>query len=111
MIGYDDVVTPGSTIPMTIVGAGGSGPRRGLGLSPLYCFTPSPSTAVWLLPDGNIVPPPMQAGFTAPPNTIQSRVQGNILSLHRGDGFITGGEYCCGSETNVNERLCVTLGK
>ena len=109
MIGNDDVVTPGSTIPMTIVGAGGR--ERGLGLSSLACFTPSASTAVWLLPDGNIVPPQTQASFTAPPNTLQSRDQGSSITLHRGDGFITPpGQYCCGSATNVNERLCVTLG-
>ena len=109
-IGHDDPVTPGSTIPMTNVGPSGVG--SGLGLSPLFCFTSSPSTAVWLFPDGIIVPPATQTSFTAPPNTIQSRDQGNLISLHRGDGFISpAGQYCCGSETNVNERLCVTLGK
>ena len=111
-IGNDDIVTPGSTIPMTIVGA--DGVERGLGLSSLFCFTPSPSTAVWVCPDGSIVPPPpsTQVSFTAPPNTIQSRVQGSLISLHRGDGFIApAGQYCCGSANNVNERLCVTLGK
>ena len=103
-------VTPGSTIPMTIVGAGGV--ERGLGLSPLFCYTPSPSTAVWVFPDGNPVQPPTQGGFTAPPNTIQSRVQSGIVSLHRGDSFISpAGQYCCGSATNANERLCVTLSK
>ena len=108
----DDTVTPGSTIPMSNVGAGGV--ERGLGLSPLFCFTPSSSTAVWLFPDGNPVQPPpsTQTSFTAPSNTIQSRVQSNLISLHRGDGYIIlAGEYCCGTETNVNERLCVTLGK
>ena len=95
---------------MTIVGAGGL--QRGLGLSALAYFTPSASTAVWLCPDGNIVPPQMQASYTAPPNTIQSHDQVSFITLHRGDGFITPpGEYCCGSATNVNERLCVTLGK
>ena len=111
-IGYVDTVTPGSTIPITRVGPGGV--ERGLGLSPLFCFTPSPSTAVWLLPDGNIVrpPPSTQTSFTSPPNTIESRRQGSLISLHRGEGFITPpGQYCCGSATNVNERLCVTLGK
>ena len=103
-------MTPGSTIPMTTVGAGGL--EVGLGLSALACVTPSASTAVWLFPDGNIVPPRTQEGFTAPPNTIQSLRQNSaIITLHRGEGYITGGEYCCGSETNVNERLCVTLGK
>ena len=110
MIGDDDVVVPGSTIPMTNVGPGGFG--RGLGLSALACFTASASTAVWVTPEGNIVPPQMQVSFTAPPNTIQSRDQGYLISLHRGEGFIApAGQYCCGSETNVNERLCVTLGK
>ena len=113
IIGDDDVVVPGSTIPITHVGPGGI-LVRGPGLSTLNCFTPSPSTAVWLNPDGNPVQPPpaMQISFTAPSNTIQSRVQGNLISLHRGDGYLLpGGEYCCGSTTNVNERLCVTLGK
>ena len=113
MIGDDEFVVTGSTIPMTNVGPGG-GVERGLGRSPLFCFTPSPSTTVWLFPAGNIVPPPpsTQTSFTAPPNTIQSRVQGNLLTLHRGDGFISpAGQYCCGSATTVNERLCVTLGK
>ena len=110
-IGDDDIVA-GSTIPMTNVGPGDVG--RGLGLSPLFCFTPSPSTTVWVFPDGNPVQPPpsTQTSFTAPPNTLQSRDQFNLLSLHRGEGFITpAGQYCCGSATNVNERLCVTLGK
>ena len=106
-------VVTGSTIPMTNVGPGGpDGAPRGLGLSPLFCFTDSASTAVWLFPNMNIVPPSTQVSFTAPPNIIQSRRQGNLISLHRGDGFITpAGQYCCGSATNVNERLCVTLGK
>ena len=109
MIGDDDVVTPGSTIPMTNVGPAGVG--RGLGLSALACFITA-STAVWLTPDGDIVPLQTQTSFTAPPNTIQRREQGSFLTLHRGDGFISpAGEYCCGSLTNVNERLCVTLGK
>ena len=105
-------VLPGSTIPMTNVGAGGPG-ERGLGLSPLFCFTPSPSTAEWVFPDGNIVPLITPNGnFTAPPNIIESRRQGSLIGLHRGDGFITPpGQYCCGSETNANEILCVTLGK
>ena len=110
IIGDDDVVVPGSTFPITHVGPGGIG--SGLGLSTLNCFTPSPSTAVWVFPDGNIVQPSTQTSFTAPPNTIQSRVQGSLISLHRGDGFIApAGQYCCGPETNVNERRCVTLGK
>ena len=91
---------------------GPGGVERGLGLSPLFCYTPSPSTAVWLFPNGSTVPPPTQVSFTSPPNTIQSRVQGSLITLHRGDGFITpAGQYCCGSATNVNKRLCVTLGK
>ena len=105
-------VTPDSTLPITHVGPGGVG--RGLGRSVLFCFTPSPSTAVWLTPDGNIVASQTdtQTSFTAPSNTIQSREQGGLISLHRGDGFISpAGQYCCGSETNMNERLCVTLGK
>ena len=109
----DDVIAAGSTIPMTNVGPGGlSG--RGLGLSPLLCFTPSSRTAVWLTPDGNTVPlqTDTQISFTAPPNTLQSRDQFNLLSLHRGEGFIApAGQYCCGPANNVNERLCVTLGK
>ena len=110
-IGHDDTVIPGSTIPITYVGPGG-GVERGLGRSPLFCFTPSPSTTVWVTPDGSTVPLATQVSFTAPPNTIQSHDQGNLLSLHRGEGFITPpGQYCCGSATNVNERLCVTLGK
>ena len=110
-IGDYDTVVPGSTIPMTNVGPGGPG-DRGLGLTPLLCFTTSPSTAVWLFPDGSIVPLATQVSFTAPPYTIQSRVQGGLISLHRGEGFIApAGQYCCGSETNMNERLCVTLGK
>ena len=107
----DDVIAAGSTIPMTNVGPGGL-IERGLGITPLFCSTTSPSTAVWLFPDGTIVPPATQASFTAPSNTIQSRIQSNLISLHRGDGFIApAGQYCCGSATNVNERLCVTLGK
>ena len=111
MIGDDDPVTPGSTIPMTIVGAGGVG--RGLGLSALACFITA-TTAVWLTPDGDIVPlqTDTQTSFTAPNNTIQRREQGSFLTLHRGEGFITpAGQYCCGSATNANERQCVTLGK
>ena len=106
-IGEDDIVA-GSTIPMTNVGPGGlSG--KGLGISPLFCFTGNPSAAVWVNPDGNIIPPATQNSFTAPSNTIQSRDQGSLLSLHRGDGFITpAGQYCCGP---ANNRLCVTLGK
>ena len=110
-IGDDDIVAD-STIPMTNVGPGGVG--RGLGLSPLFCFTPNPFTAVWVFPDGNIVPlqTDTQTSFTAPPNIIQSRIQGSLLSLHRGDGFISpAGQYCCGSATDMNQRLCVTLGK
>ena len=107
----DDVIAAGSTIPMTHVGAGGL-EERGLGLTPLFCFTDSASTAVWVLPDGNTVPLATQTSFTAPPNTIQSRDQQSVLSLHRGEGFISpAGQYCCGPATNVNERLCVTLGK
>ena len=103
-------VTPGSTIPITNVGPGGV--ARGLGLSALACFTTSPSTTVWLFPNGNIVPPATQTSFTAPPNIIESRDQGSVISLHRGDGFISpAGQYCCASATNMNERLCVTLGK
>ena len=103
-------LTPGSTIPMTIVGAGGI--DRGLGLSALACITPGFSTAVWLTPNGNQVPPRTQEGYTAPPNTIQSLRQEYIITFHRGDGFITpAGQYCCGSATNVNQRLCLTLGK
>ena len=113
MIGDDDPVIPGSTIPMTNVGAGGVG--RGLGLSALACFTTgSASAVVWLTPDGNTVPlqTDTQTSFIAPPNTIQRREQGTFLTLHRGDGFISpAGRYCCGLATNVNERLCVTLGK
>ena len=106
-------VVAGSTIPITNVGAGGPGlSGRGLGFTPLFCFTASPSTAVWLFPNGGQVPPLTQGGFTAPPNTIQSREQGSLISLHRGDGYIIpAGQYCCGPATNVNERLCVTLGK
>ena len=104
-------VTPGSTIPMTNVGPGGA--ERGLGLTALACLTPNVSTAVWLTPNGSIVPPQTQTSFTAPPNTIQSRKEvWDFITLHRGEGFITpAGQYCCGSRTNVNERLCVTLGK
>ena len=112
MIGDDNPVTPGSTIPITNVGPGGVG--RGLGVSALACFTASASTAVWLTPDGNTVPlqTDTQTSFTAPPNTIQRREQGPFLTLHRGDGFISpAGQYCCGSVTNANQRLCVTLGK
>ena len=106
-IGDDDIMA-GSTIPMTNVGPGGLS-ERGFGFTPLFCFTASPSTAVWVFPGGKIVPPRTQEGFTAPSDTIQSIRQGNLISLHRGDGFISpAGEYCCGSETNVNERLCVT---
>ena len=110
-IGDDDIVA-GSTIPMTNVGPGGLS-ERGLGLTPLFCFTDSASTAVWVRPDGNIVPSQADTSFIAPPNTIQSHDQGNtIISLHRGEGFISpAGQYCCGSANNVNERLCVTLGK
>ena len=108
----DDVIAAGSTIPITNVGPGGlSG--RGPGITSLFCFTASPSTAVWLFPNGAIVQPPpsTQTSFTAPPDTIQSRDQVSLISLHRGDGFISpAGQYCCGSATNVNERLCVTLG-
>ena len=110
-IGDVDIVA-GSTIPMTNVGPGGIG--MGLGLSALACFTPSASTAVWLFPNGSIVQPPpsTQTSFTAPPYTIQSRDQMSLISLHRGEGFISpAGQYCCGSAYNVNERLCVTLGK
>ena len=99
---------------MTNVGAGGVERGLGIGLSPLFCYTASPSTAVWVFPNGNVVPPvpSTQTSFAAPPNTIQSRRQGGLISLHRGDGFITpAGQYCCGSATIVNERLCVTLGK
>ena len=103
-------VIPGSTIPLTIVGPGGV--EMGLGLSALFCFTPSASTAVWVFPDGTIVPLATQTSFTAPPNTIQSRRQGGLIGLHRGDGFISpAGQYCCGPANNVNERRCVTLGK
>ena len=112
-IGHDNAVTPGSTIPMTNVGPGGSA-GMGLGHSPLFCFTPSPSTTVWVNSDGNPVQPPpsTQVSSTAPPNTIQSREQSNLISLHRGDGYIIpAGQYCCGPEINVDERLCVTLGK
>ena len=106
------IVDPGSTIPMTNVGPGGA--EQGVGLSSLVCSTPSPSTAVWEFPNKNIVPlaPSTQASFTAPPGTVQSRDQNSVITLHRGEGFISpAGEYCCGSPTNVNERLCVTLGK
>ena len=112
-IGDVDIVA-GSTIPMTNVGPGGARERTGLGISPLFCDTTSPSTAVWLTPDGNTVPlqTDTQTSFIAPPNTIQRREQGFLITLHRGDGFISpAGQYCCGSRTNVNERLCVTLGK
>ena len=111
MIG-DVAVTNSSTIPMTNVGPGGTRERMGLGISPLFCFTASASTAVWVFPNGTIVPPATQTSFTAPPNTIQSRRQGELISLHRGDGFLSPtGRYCCRSETNVNQTLCVTLGK
>ena len=99
-------VTVNGTIPITNVGAGGFG---GLGINALACFTDSPSTAVWLFPDGSMVP--LGSGLAAP-NTIFSLRQSAAITLHRGDGFISpGGEYCCGSPTNVNERLCITLGK
>ena len=97
---------------MPNVGPDGAG--RGLGLSALFCDTPSASTAVWLTPDGSIVATQTdtQTSFTAPPNTLQSRDQESLLSLHRGDGFISpAGQYCCGPANNVNERRCVTLGK
>ena len=109
----DDVIMAGDTIPITNVGPGGL-IERGLGFTPLFCSTASAGTAVWVFPDGNIVPPQAdtQVSFTAPPNIIQSRVQGSFLSLHRGDGFISpAGQYCCGSATIMNQRLCVTLGK
>ena len=100
------LVTPGSTIPISHVGPGG-GHERGLGLSPLFCYIPS---AEWVFPDGNIVPLITPHGnFTAPPNIIESRDQITLISLHRGNGFITpAGLYCCRSRT---KRLCVTLGK
>ena len=88
------------------MGAGGGG---GLGISALACFSVSPSTAVWLFPDGSMVP--LGSGNAAP-NTIHSVRQVTAITLHRGDGFITpSGLYCCGSLTDVNERLCITLGK
>ena len=102
----------GSTIPMTNVGADGD--QQGVGLSSLVCTIASPGTAVWLTPDGTVVPlqTDTQTSFTAPPNTIQRRDQESFLTLHRGEGFISpAGQYCCGSATNVNQRLCVTLGK
>ena len=88
------------------MGAGGAG---GLGISALACFSVSPSTAVWLFPDGSVVP--LGVGNAAD-NTINSLRQATAITLHRGDGFITpSGQFCCGSPTNENERLCITLGK
>ena len=102
----DITLTAGSAIPITNVGAGGP---DGLGISALACFTDSPSTAVWLFPDGGMVP--LGSGSAAP-NTIHSFRPSIAVTLHRGDGFITpSGEYCCGSASNENERLCITLGK
>ena len=104
------IVSPDSTIPITNVGP--CGVERGLGLSALACLTTIPETTVWLFPNGTIVPLRTQEGITAPSNTIQRLRQGFIITLHRGDGSITpAGQYCCGSATNMNERLCVTLGK
>lgn len=99
-------MVPDSVIPITNVGAGGVG---GLGISSLACFTPNPNTAVWLFPDGSTVPLGADISASSP---IYSIRQATAITLHRQDGTIApSGQYCCGSMTDVNERLCVTLSK
>ena len=75
-------MTAGSIIPITNVGAGGGG---GLGISGLACFTTNPSTAVWLFPDGTMVP--LGVDFPAADNTIQSIRATTAIIVLRGDGF------------------------
>lgn len=84
------------------MGAGGDGGR---GISALTCFTSSPSTAAWLLPNGTMVP----LGSSPPDsNAFISVRQERAIALRRGvDAIPPNGQYCCSSVEN--ETLCVIL--
>ena len=93
-----------TTFPITDVGQGG-----GVS-SPLNCFPANMNDAiVWWFP-GRTTMVPMETNFPTNPTTITSFRQPTALSLLRSSTIRSPtGEYCCALQSDINQRICVTL--